>query len=214
MITSPSNYMKNSAMWGSPIGYLFAEYVLTKKELFSGKRILELGSGIGFTGMVMNLVSPEHLVLTDYTEKIMNLMKDNLEINQLDFQFLKEKELPQTKKSLEIMELNWLKFSDNSAFLSYLEPQLILGCDIIYDIDLHHHLLNTICFFVNKYNDVQVYLANAIRTLETFNCFMELSREKGLDVVEVDVDENIQNSFFHYEKRCSEIKILKLTKKL
>ena len=62
-------------------GFFFAEYALNHPLLFNHKRILELGSGVGFTGCVLSRLSPSNLVLTDYTQPVINLLVENLRIS-------------------------------------------------------------------------------------------------------------------------------------
>ena len=107
------------------------------------------------------------------------------------------------------MELDWLKFNESSPFLDHFFPEIIVGCDIIYDLDLHPHLINTISLLSKRNKNLVVYLANAVRTLETFDKFIEISKKYNFSVEEVKYS-SIENTYFHYEKRCTEIKILKL----
>lgn len=75
-------------MWDA--GWYIAEVIMANQELFSQKRIVELGSGVGLTGIVLyHFCKPEAFYLTDYLDIVLNNCRKNLEISK----FLPKKEV-------------------------------------------------------------------------------------------------------------------------
>lgn len=72
----------NDGMTGWPAGYLCAEFVLHHRHWFEGKRVLELGAGIGLTAMIVGLVGrPDSIMVTDYDQAVINNLTENFLIN-------------------------------------------------------------------------------------------------------------------------------------
>lgn len=68
------------AMW--PSGWLVAEWILSNPEIFKGRSILELGSGVGLTGVVLEkFVKSKSVYLTDYLDSVLNNCRRNVEIS-------------------------------------------------------------------------------------------------------------------------------------
>lgn len=54
-------------------GFFLAEYMVLNREIFENKTCLELGSGVGITGIVLaKKVNIKKLVMTDYTDQSMS----------------------------------------------------------------------------------------------------------------------------------------------
>lgn len=61
---------------------MLADWALINKEIFSNKNILELGSGVGFTGVtIAKHCSPQSFYLTDCHSRVLNTVCDNIRIN-------------------------------------------------------------------------------------------------------------------------------------
>jgi predicted nicotinamide N-methyase len=59
-------------------GFFLAEVILAHKELFANKRCVELGAGVGLTGIVLSEVAlPKSLVLTDCSSTVLRNIVDN-----------------------------------------------------------------------------------------------------------------------------------------
>lgn len=63
-------------------GACLAEYFLAYPELVSGKSIVELGSGVGLTGIVAAARNARQVHFTDYSDAWLTNMKYNLDINK------------------------------------------------------------------------------------------------------------------------------------
>ena len=70
------NGQEGKRVWES--GITIARYVLESKERFSGKTVLDLGSGTGIGALAaLKFTQASSVVMTDYTEEILSLLKEN-----------------------------------------------------------------------------------------------------------------------------------------
>lgn len=61
---------------------MLADWVLSNKTLFHNKKILELGSGVGFTGItIAKHCKIDSILLTDCHKDVLNAICDNIEFN-------------------------------------------------------------------------------------------------------------------------------------
>ena len=60
--------------------------ILLVVELLQGKRVFELGAGIGFTGIVLLKanIGIKHLTMTDYSQRGLDLLQENMDLNNID----------------------------------------------------------------------------------------------------------------------------------
>ncbi|KAI0673724.1 putative methyltransferase-domain-containing protein [Trametes maxima] len=114
---------------------ILAQYLLKNPALVQDKRVLELGCGIGFLGMIvasMQLeddVAPASLWLTDVNEAVLQRCEDNLRLrcNQSHLH-----------PNLNLRTLDWFDAMDAEsgsiqAFFAEARPDVILGADVVYD---------------------------------------------------------------------------------
>ena len=106
--------------------------------------------------------------------------------------------------------MDWFAFAPNDPLADYISPEMIVGCDLIYDILLHDALLNVLFIFASKNKEVEIYLANALRTTESFSAFKEKALQKGFSWEELSTENLVTKKYFYYEQRCAEIKLCRL----
>lgn len=74
----------NDGLTAWKAGYLMAEFILDRPDIFKGKRCLELGSGTGITAIILaRHAKPASLLCTDYDYVILDNLAKNLEINHI-----------------------------------------------------------------------------------------------------------------------------------
>jgi hypothetical protein len=65
-------------------GMFLGEYVLANEEQFRGKKVLELGAGVGTTSIILGRVKGiDKLITTDYAPEILQNLTHNLEISKI-----------------------------------------------------------------------------------------------------------------------------------
>lgn len=61
---------------------LLTDWILSNKEIFKNKNILELGSGVGFTGITaIKFCDISSLTFTDCHEDVLRTITNNIKIN-------------------------------------------------------------------------------------------------------------------------------------
>ncbi|KYQ88664.1 methyltransferase type 12 domain-containing protein [Tieghemostelium lacteum] len=150
-------------IWDAGIG--LSKWILENEQRFQGKDVLELGSGLGITGMALGLVCKSVLV-TDYSPKLMAALKDNVKINQMKY--------PELKKC-QVQQLDWL--NDNPPKPQFYE--IVIGSEIIYDEKLVDALTNII------YQSLQmngVFIGTCATVRRGINEFTQAMISKGFEV--------------------------------
>ncbi|EGG21002.1 methyltransferase type 12 domain-containing protein [Cavenderia fasciculata] len=115
-------------VWDGGIG--LAKWVLDNPSIFEGKDVLELGSGVGVCGIAAGLIS-KNVLVTDYTDKIIQALQDNVKRNM---------RLTSQLKNVTVQALDWVNDDVPSPF-GY---EVIIGSEVIYDVKLVEALANVI----------------------------------------------------------------------
>lgn len=68
-------------LWPSAIG--LATFLVERQELIKGKSVLELGVGLGLTSVILQQLAPKRLLLTDYEQDALEIIKENFHLNHL-----------------------------------------------------------------------------------------------------------------------------------
>lgn len=65
--------------------FALAEWAIFNKSLFANKNVLELGSGTGFCGILIDRIcKPNSMILSDGNAKVLDCLKENVHINFAD----------------------------------------------------------------------------------------------------------------------------------
>ncbi|XP_076939398.1 uncharacterized protein LOC143608097 isoform X1 [Bidens hawaiensis] len=121
-------------VWPSRV--ILAEYVWQQRSRFAGLTLLELGAGTSLPGLVAAKIGA-NVILTDDSDKleVLDNMRRVCELNNI---------------KCEIMGLTWGVW-DESIFS--LQPQVILGADVLYDSSAFDNLLATVKFLLERSPD-------------------------------------------------------------
>lgn len=152
------------AMW--PASVTLAEFFMSRPELVRDKRVLELGCGVGFTGIVLAKLSLcRALILSDYSQGGLELLAENLKINKVE------------QSSVRIQQLDWTNPGEDDL---YRGLDLVYAADCWYDYEMVAafvalvkricHLNQGKCCFVN---------ATAIRNPRTYELYQTALLEAG-----------------------------------
>ena len=103
-------------LWEASV--ILTRYCLQNKNLFTNKKIIELGTGCGLLGIsiLKQLPSISHYTFSDYQESVLNNLKTNITKNKI-----KEND------KYDIIKLDWRDYSKID-----LKYDIILGSELIY----------------------------------------------------------------------------------
>lgn len=171
--------------------FYLAQYFLDNPDLILQKRILELGSGIGFMGIVMaslqmlsrasDVILPK-LWLTDVDETVLSVCRRNIGLPC---------NLSSSHDGVETARVDWFDALDELAapalktlLCEQIDPELIVGSDIVFDPSLVHPLLSTLKLAIEGSNRTALF-ALTMRNETTFSDFLFSARGLGLHVTEL-----------------------------
>jgi predicted nicotinamide N-methyase len=170
-------------------GVVLAEYLLHDPCLVKGKRVVELGSGVGLTGLVAaGCCGASSVRLTDYTDASLDNLRHNVSMNrQWLHEQCKEGEVVQDE-NISAGYLDWNAYGDESnrqpearlplddrllpSCKALSEAEVLLAADVAYDSSVISCLAQTIRTFLTVDSSVepkQVLLAKNLRNEQTSN---------------------------------------------
>lgn len=118
-------------LWDS--GLYLARWVLQHRARLDGKRVLELGSGLGLPGLIASKYAAE-TVLSDCSEDVVENLTANIKANTSNQQTTAVKASGVTSGSCRAMLLDWTKLKASSDVQP--EYDVVLGSDCIYMVDM------------------------------------------------------------------------------
>ncbi|CAG9783869.1 unnamed protein product [Diatraea saccharalis] len=152
---------------------MLVDWALSNEDLFRNKHILELGSGVGFTGVaIAKFCQPETVIMSDCHDEVLNVAEENISINFPGLQrqvTSYAKMFKNTNVNIGVMNLDW---TDVSILPHEICPEIIVGADIIYDPTILESLSKVFEKFFNKNRNLVIYIAGIIRNEETFKQFL------------------------------------------
>jgi len=180
-------------------GEHLAKWCLANAQLFSQKRVLELGSGCGLTGLaVMSLNQAKWFTFTDVHDSVLTYIQRNVEIND--------------KLETSCCDVRYLSWDEPSSWgnSSY---DIILGADIVFDVAIVPCLVDTLSFFLSddkgEHSPV-AYISSTVRNEHTYSSFLEELKLKELTFQELESFSSSES--YLPPDRFKSIKILKIFK--
>jgi predicted nicotinamide N-methyase len=185
--------------WDWEAGFFLSEFIFNHPRLFSGRRILELGSGCGMAGVALARVSAASVLCTDGDVEALDNCLQNLRINGLEVAGETPKEqttvaadAEATLKDSPPIAVKRARWEDGaSGLLLDTSIDIVVGADLTYDPvnipPLLKILKEILLISFEKYNkDVVVYIATTRRSEATFQKFLDaLEREPELQVEDI-----------------------------
>ncbi|NXI49029.1 EF2KT methyltransferase, partial [Chloroceryle aenea] len=162
-----------------------AQWAMGNSVLFSDRTVLELGSGIGFTGIaICKTCSPRTYIFSDCHPGVLKQLTENIHLNG----FIVGPETPpriQTKSQgqgaeatncqtpeLIVAELDWGSVTEKQPL--DLQPDVIIAADVVYDPEIILALIGTLQNLATSRADrepPEVYIASTIRNPDTYHLF-------------------------------------------
>ncbi|KAJ7665208.1 hypothetical protein DFH06DRAFT_309176 [Mycena polygramma] len=168
---------------------ILAQHLNANPALVHGKRILELGSGVGFLGSVVASLQlladpsvPGMICMSDINESVLERCRDNTQLPC---------NLSTSHPDVRCCFLDWSAALDpdgiaplTSLLNDELAPDLILGADIVFDPDLIPPLVEVLRLAVRPQNTALIALT--VRNPATMRKFTDAVQTSGLCLEKLD----------------------------
>lgn len=138
-------------LWASAIA--LANEIALREDSFRSSKVLELGAGTGFPGIVAASLGAK-VLQTDQYELVMSVSKRNLELNGI--------------KTIDQTLMDWTDWNHTMQY------DWIIGSDILYSNEMHLHLRHI--FEFNLLPNGRILLSDPFRET-SFNLLEELEAE-------------------------------------
>ncbi|KAK1878325.1 Protein-lysine N-methyltransferase EEF2KMT [Dissostichus eleginoides] len=145
------------------------EWALEHRQAFSGRTVLELGSGVGLTGItICRSCSPKRFVFSDCHPRVLQTLENNVRLNAVT-----QREPP----PVTVQELDWSTATEEQVAL--IEADTVIAADVVYDPEVAESLvklLNTILSCSNP----DIYICSTVRNPETYGGFKMQLEKAGI----------------------------------
>ncbi|KAJ7757469.1 hypothetical protein B0H16DRAFT_665219 [Mycena metata] len=173
---------------------ILAQYLILNPALVHRKRILELGSGVGFLGSVvasLQLLAGHEdagtLVMSDINDSVLTRCRDNVQLPC---------NLSSSHPDVRCCFLDWSAALDpndiaplTSLLREEVDADLILGADIVFDPNLIPALVAVLRLALESHSRPRTALiALTIRNPATTQKFTDAVRDSGLILEKLDLD--------------------------
>lgn len=150
-------------------------------EQFQGKNILELGCGVGLTGMsIISICSPKQYIFSDCHPTVLDMLCENVKLNFLlnkqhklsnmyDTSLRLKLQLKYKQTDIKIIDLNWQDIEYVTE--DFLQPDIIVAADILYESDSFDSLTLGLKHLLTSSN--YAVFAATIRNEDTISQFLE-----------------------------------------
>ncbi|XP_034567295.1 protein-lysine N-methyltransferase EEF2KMT [Notolabrus celidotus] len=150
-----------------------AEWALDHQHTFTGRTVLELGSGVGLTGVtVCRSCSPDRFVFSDCHPSVLQKLQNNVELNGLT-----EGAAP----AVSVEELDWTAVTEER--IKQIGADTVIAADVVYDPDVVEtlvELLSKILRCSSKAVLPEVLICSTIRNQETYSGFKQQLGSAGI----------------------------------
>ncbi|KAF9270761.1 hypothetical protein L218DRAFT_969219 [Marasmius fiardii PR-910] len=158
--------------WGASLH--LAEYIISHPDLIRRKRILELGSGVGFLGIIVATIQhllrePMPIWLTDVNEDVLSRCRQNVSLDC---------NLSSSHPDVHFRALDWFDALKEDrgrldGFIQECDLDLILGADIVFDPSLIEPLAALLSQFLqHRERERMGIIALTVRNEETYRSFL------------------------------------------
>ncbi|NXK10615.1 EF2KT methyltransferase, partial [Herpetotheres cachinnans] len=162
-----------------------AEWAIENSAIFSNRTVLELGSGIGFTGIaICKTCNPKTYIFSDYHHCVLKQLTENIRLNgfvlepettqhiQLQSQGQEAEATNYQNPKLIVTELDWGSVTEKQ--LLDLQPDIIIAADVVYDPEIILALIGMLQKLSTLRADrkpPEVYVAFTVRNPDTYRLF-------------------------------------------
>ncbi|XP_054463133.1 protein-lysine N-methyltransferase EEF2KMT [Anoplopoma fimbria] len=172
-----------------------AEWALDHQDTFTGRTVLELGSGAGLTGItICRSCSPKRYVFSDCHHRVLQKLRDNVRLNGLS---------ETTASTVGVEEMDWTTATEEQ--IAQIGADIVIAADVVYDPDVVESLVELLSKILRS-SSPEVFICSTIRNQETYGGFKQQLEEAG---IRHHVITGAVSQVFPYS-RVSAIEIIKL----
>ncbi|XP_052536235.1 protein-lysine N-methyltransferase EEF2KMT isoform X2 [Tympanuchus pallidicinctus] len=166
-----------------------AEWAMENPKVFTNRTVLELGSGVGFTGLVIcKTCNPKTYVFSDCHHAVLKQLTENIRLNGFTLepettnpaqgQEAEGQECQQPK--LLVAELDWRSVTEQQ--LLALHADVVIAADVVYDPEVTLALIGVLRKFSTSRADrkPEIYVALTVRNADTYHVFQAELDKAGI----------------------------------
>ncbi|XP_041853244.1 protein-lysine N-methyltransferase EEF2KMT isoform X2 [Melanotaenia boesemani] len=176
-----------------------AEWALDHKQVFTGRSVLELGSGVGLTGItICRSCSPHRFVFSDFHPTVLQKLRDNVHLNGLS---------NDSSPVVSVDELDWTTVTEEK--LREIRADVVIAADVVYDPEVAESLVKLLSKILSCWSvEVQpeIFICSTVRNPETYSSFKLQLENSGISQ---EVMTGPVSQVFPYN-RLSPIELIKL----
>ncbi|XP_071321856.1 protein-lysine N-methyltransferase EEF2KMT isoform X2 [Trachinotus anak] len=147
-----------------------AEWALDHQQVFTGRTVLELGSGVGLTGItVCRSCSPSRFVFSDCHPSVLQKLRANVQLNGLS---------EQATPAVRVEELDWTEVTEEQ--LKRIGADTVIAADVVYDPDIVGSLVKLLSKVLRCSPSPEVLICSTIRNPETYGGFKQQLGNAGI----------------------------------
>jgi predicted nicotinamide N-methyase len=164
-------------------GAALAEYFVENPDLLRGKNVIEIGAGVGLTGLtIAGCCGARKVHMTDYTDECRLNLSHNIAVNQ---GWLRGSEgspiVTQGYFDWSCMEISGHQAHVESLTNVFDGTDVLVAADVIYDVANLKHLVSAVHCFLEKAPDTRHAIFGITkRNMKTFDTFIELLLARGI----------------------------------
>jgi predicted nicotinamide N-methyase len=134
-LTFPNLY-EGLKLWEGAVLLLRHILKLENRHPFEGKKVMDLGAGMGVIGITLAKLLECKVTMTDYIPEVLKLCQEN---TQLNFQETEDGvQVPKTE------HLDWNSFEESNCVKNGEKFDIIIGCELVYAVTQCDNLIKLI----------------------------------------------------------------------
>ncbi|XP_038563866.1 protein-lysine N-methyltransferase EEF2KMT isoform X1 [Micropterus salmoides] len=150
-----------------------AEWALDHRQAFAGRTVLELGSGVGLTGItICRSCSPRRFVFSDCHFSVLQKLRNNVQLHGLT---------EQTSPAVSVEEMDWTAATEEQ--LKQIGADAVIAADVVYDPDVVGSLVSLLSKILRCPSSgvpPEVFICSTIRNQETYGGFKQQLEKAGI----------------------------------
>ncbi|XP_070703807.1 protein-lysine N-methyltransferase EEF2KMT [Pempheris klunzingeri] len=150
-----------------------AEWALDHRQAFAGRSVLELGSGVGLTGItICRSCGPNRYVFSDCHASVLQKLRNNVQLNGLT---------ERTCPTVGVEEMDWAGATEEQ--LRQIGADMVIAADVVYDPDIVESLVKLLSKILSRPSPEvlpEVLICSTIRNQETYSGFKQQLEKAGI----------------------------------